>query len=90
MWRGPVAHLVDSHTLTAQGMVLGKTYRLKSSGYYLRPKEREEMEGGEKGGEGEEVEVTWEKMSKSKYNGVDPEVSVSQGGREGGGGGRGE
>ena len=48
-------------------MVQGKTYRLRSSGQYLRPGERE---GREKG----EVEESWEKMSKSKYNGVDPEV----------------
>ena len=59
-----------------QGMVQGKTYRLRSSGHYLRPEEREGREMG-----GEEVEESWEKMSKSKYNGVDPEVasnSVSQ------------
>ena len=40
---------------------------MKSSGEYLRPGEREEMEG-------EDIEESWEKMSKSKYNGVDPEV----------------
>ena len=51
-------------------MVQGRTYRLQSSGQYLKPEERE----GVAEGEGEGVEVTWEKMSKSKYNGVDPEV----------------
>ena len=56
-------------------MVQGRTYRLQSSGRYLKPEERE----GVAEGEGEEVEVTWEKMSKSKYNGVDPEVEYWRG-----------
>ena len=52
----------------------GKTYRLRSSGRYLRPEERVEVGGG--GGDDDDVKVSWEKMSKSKYNGVDPEVST--------------
>ena len=51
-------------------MVQGRTYRLKESGQYLRPEERAGVmdEGGPN------VEVSWEKMSKSKHNGVDPQV----------------
>ncbi len=56
-----------------QGMVQGQTYRLKDSGQYLKPEEQEKLMDGEPTAE---VEITWEKMSKSKYNGVDPEVSI--------------
>ena len=52
-----------------QGMVQGRTHRIKRTGRYLQPEELEEARR-----EGEEISVSWEKMSKSKYNGVDPEV----------------
>lgn len=59
--------------LLVQGMVFGKTYQVQTTGKYLKVDELEE-----KGGEhvekstGEPVIVSWEKMSKSKHNGVDP------------------
>lgn len=60
--------------LLVQGMVMGQSYKVKSSGKYLPP------ENVEKVGEiykekvtGEPVLVQWEKMSKSKYNGENPE-----------------
>ena len=49
-------------------MVHGKTHKVKSTGHYLKPTEVEKFPE-------DEVVVSWEKMSKSKYNGVDPEVN---------------
>ena len=60
VWRGTAAHLVHAHTFSAQGKVMARTYTLR--GCPLTPEEREKMEAEE----GEEVKVTWEKMSKSK------------------------
>ena len=49
-------------------MVHGKTHKVKSTGHYLKPTEVEKFPE-------DEVVVSWKKMSKSKYNGVDPEVN---------------
>ena len=60
------------HLLT-QGMVLGVTYLDKESGAYLHPEDVEKKGGklAEKN-TGKEVVEKYLKMSKSKYNGVDP------------------
>ncbi|XP_076626527.1 leucyl-tRNA synthetase, mitochondrial isoform X2 [Colletes latitarsis] len=59
--------------LLVQGMVMGKTYQIENTGKYLK------ADAVEKKGEQyiqkdtkEPVVVSWEKMSKSKYNGIDP------------------
>lgn len=54
-------------------MVLGKTYRVKDTEKYLKANEVEENKGQyvEKNTK-EPVIVSWEKMSKSKHNGIDP------------------
>jgi len=57
--------------LITQGMVKGKTYRLKSNGKYLFPNERA-------GYTPEEMNVNYDKMSKSKGNGVHPIEVVEQ------------
>ncbi|CAI8015552.1 Leucine--tRNA ligase [Geodia barretti] len=74
--QGFLSHKEPFQKLLAQGMVQGKTYRLRSSGRYLRPEEREGREMV--GNEDDEVRVSWEKMSKSKYNGVDPEDVIRE------------
>ena len=61
--------------LLVQGMVMGRSYRVKGSGKYLKPEEIDFS--GQKPVEaatGNALVVTWEKMSKSKFNGVEPET----------------
>lgn len=62
--------------LLVQGMVMGKSYRAKESGEYLKADEVDIIDA-KKGkavekSSGKSVNVMWEKMSKSKFNGVDP------------------
>ena len=60
--------------LITQGMVHGKTYSDPSTGRFLRPQELDlELPSRPKVvATGETPTISWEKMSKSKYNGVDP------------------
>ena len=52
-------------------MVQGKTYYVKKTGEYLRNSEVEKYPA-------EDLEEKWEKMSKSKYNGVDPDTCIEE------------
>ena len=52
-------------------MVLGKTHYLKSTGEYVRNKDTHKYTPNE-------MEMSWEKMSKSKHNGVDPDSCVEE------------
>ncbi|KAL1448905.1 hypothetical protein WDU94_000155, partial [Cyamophila willieti] len=74
--------------LLVQGMIMGQTFREKSTGKYLKPDEVY-TEGGNKKSNSTEgtvysaatrdpVQVSWEKMSKSKHNGVNPAYLVEQ------------
>jgi leucyl-tRNA synthetase len=62
--------------LVTQGMVVGRTFRRTSSGgdRPVKPAEVRELPDGSFVHEpsGDALRATWEKMSKSKYNGVDP------------------
>ena len=61
--------------LVAQGMVHGKTFSDPDTGKFLKPEELVFQDGS---GTplvkvtGKQANITWEKMSKSKHNGVDP------------------
>ncbi|XP_011888715.1 PREDICTED: probable leucine--tRNA ligase, mitochondrial isoform X3 [Cercocebus atys] len=73
-----VKHREPFHKLLAQGLIKGQTFRLPS-GQYLQGEEVDltgsvPVHAKTK----EKLEVTWEKMSKSKHNGVDPEAVVEQ------------
>lgn len=60
--------------LLVQGMVMGKTYKVKSSGKYIPETEVTLIDKEYKENiTGEKVIVDWEKMSKSKFNGENPE-----------------
>ncbi|RMZ81108.1 hypothetical protein DV738_g2436, partial [Chaetothyriales sp. CBS 135597] len=65
--------------LIAQGMVHGKTYSDPETGRFLRPHEIK-VDGGKVLVAGTErvANESWEKMSKSKYNGVDPAECIAK------------
>ena len=58
--------------LLTQGMVQGTTYRNPVSGKYIAPSDVSDPEKPTDPSSGEPLDVLFEKMSKSKYNGVDP------------------
>lgn len=66
-------------TLRTQGMVHGKTYRIPGSDRPVQPDLVTDRPDGSAvlTSTGQTLNITWEKMSKSKYNGVDP-VQVVQ------------
>ncbi|KAM4688401.1 leucine--tRNA ligase, mitochondrial [Discoglossus pictus] len=74
-----VKHREPFHKLLVQGLIKGQTYKLASTGRYLKKNEID-LSGPEPthSETGEKLDVTWEKMSKSKHNGVDPEEMVKQ------------
>uniref|UniRef100_A0A8D1UIM8 leucine--tRNA ligase n=1 Tax=Sus scrofa TaxID=9823 RepID=A0A8D1UIM8_PIG len=73
-----VKHREPFHKLLAQGLIKGQTFRLPSGQYLQR--EEVDLTGSVPVHvkTREKLEVTWEKMSKSKHNGVDPEDVVEQ------------
>ncbi|XP_044109677.1 probable leucine--tRNA ligase, mitochondrial isoform X1 [Neovison vison] len=73
-----VKHREPFHKLLAQGLIKGQTFRLPS-GQYLQREEVDLTGAVPVHAETREtLEVTWEKMSKSRHNGVDPEDVVEQ------------
>ncbi|XP_072250690.1 leucine--tRNA ligase, mitochondrial [Leuresthes tenuis] len=76
--QGLVGHREPFWKLLIQGLIKGQTFKLSDSGQYLK---REEIDFTDKEPvalSGGRIEVTWEKMSKSKHNGLDPQEVVQQ------------
>uniref|UniRef100_A0A8C9Y2V6 leucine--tRNA ligase n=1 Tax=Sander lucioperca TaxID=283035 RepID=A0A8C9Y2V6_SANLU len=78
--QGLVAHREPFWKLLVQGLIKGQTFKQADSGQYLK---REEIDFSGTHKEpvvrgGGRIEVTWEKMSKSKHNGLDPQEVVQQ------------
>ncbi|BFZ19286.1 hypothetical protein BsWGS_22324 [Bradybaena similaris] len=71
---GLLNHREPFINLLTQGMVKGESFRVKDTGRYL-PRDKVDMSGGApiEAETGAELVIEWEKMSKSKYNGVNPE-----------------
>ncbi|ELR15880.1 leucine-tRNA ligase [Acanthamoeba castellanii str. Neff] len=69
--------------LLTQGMVQGRTFKDPHTGAFLKPDTVEKV--GDKfihKPTNQEVAISWEKMSKSKYNGVDPDRIVDEWGAD--------
>lgn len=65
------------HRMLVHGMVLNETFRVKDTGQYI-PKSQVERKGSMafESGTGRAVVIEWDKMSKSKQNGINPEEVV--------------
>ena len=64
--------------LLTQGMVQGVTYRNPRTGKYVAPAEVADQGSPSDPVDGGPLEVLFEKMSKSKYNGVDPALVIDR------------
>ncbi|GLD74131.1 probable leucine--tRNA ligase, mitochondrial [Lates japonicus] len=62
-----------AHSCWSRVTVKGQTFKLADSGQYLKERRNRLHSGWEA-----VVSVTWEKMSKSKHNGLDPQEVVQQ------------
>jgi leucyl-tRNA synthetase len=70
--RGLLGFSEPFERLLTQGMVQGITYRNPHSGRYVAPADVSDPNDPRDPQTGELLEVSFDKMSKSKYNGVDP------------------
>ena len=77
---GPKNNGEPFQKLISQGMVHGKTYSDPETGRFLKPEEVDLQDCTKPRvvKTGEPPNVSWEKMSKSKHNGVDPTVCIKK------------
>ena len=64
--------------LLTQGMVQGVTYRNPATGRYIAPADVQDPDHPKDPQSDEPLDVLFEKMSKSKYNGVDPAAVIDR------------
>lgn len=80
LWNGKNFNNEPIKRLVTQGMVHGKTYKDPENGKFLKPDEITLSASGVPMAKnsGKEALVSYEKMSKSKYNGVDPAACIKK------------
>lgn len=80
--KGLSPHPEPFQRLLVQGMVMGRSFRVKGSGKYLNEDEVEVLDAKKNKAISKETKepviMTWEKMSKSKLNGVDPSDMIGE------------
>jgi leucyl-tRNA synthetase len=76
---GAANHAEPFHRLITQGMVHGKTYSDPRTGRFLHPDEVDlrDPKAPTVTATGARPTISWEKMSKSKHNGVDPSTCIA-------------
>ncbi|AGO12398.1 AaceriAER043Cp [[Ashbya] aceris (nom. inval.)] len=79
-WDGSACKGEPFKRLVTQGMVHGKTFIDPENGRFLRPEELDMTNPNEPiiRATGQKPHVSYEKMSKSKYNGADPATCISK------------
>lgn len=80
MWDGSECHGEPIKRLVTQGMVHGKTFINPKNGRFLKPDELDMSDPSAPviKGTGDIPNISFEKMSKSKYNGADPAECISR------------
>ncbi|GAV47506.1 hypothetical protein ZYGR_0H03500 [Zygosaccharomyces rouxii] len=80
MWDGSSHKCEPFGRLITQGMVQGETYVNPDNGKFMKPDELETNPGKKIviKATGKQPKVSYEKMSKSKYNGVDPKDCINK------------
>lgn len=80
--KGLVPHPEPFKRLLVQGMVMGQSFRLKGSGKYIPESEVEYLDKNKtkavEKSSSTPLVLAWEKMSKSKFNGVDPADVINE------------
>lgn len=80
IWNGEPHHKEPFQKLVTQGMVHGRTFTDPTNGRFLKPNELDvtDPQNPVIKSTGEVPNVSFEKMSKSKYNGVDPAECIGK------------